>query len=389
MPECLGDFVRVVALSIQCDEAFVALPALSALATAIGTARRIRLKAGWSEPAIIWTAIVAESGSGKSPPFDACMEPLREWQDCDKGRTLTSDATPEVLTQILSENPKGIILARDELSGWFGSFGAYKKNGSGDASTWLEMFGGRAHFTDRVVRGSVKVPRSSVSVSGTIQPRMLLACIKPEFRANGLLARFLLAAPPKRRKRWTDQGIPADCKQTWRDLVWSLRAIEGESELVLTPEAHAEWVAFYDEHNDVGQDLEGDDAACWSKLECYAARIALCLQLVAHTGEGASASHVELPQLKAACGIVEWFGRESARVYRHLDNDALKNNEGALLAFIKRRGGTITVRELQRRYSPLRGASAAEVEKSLLLLANKKHGTMNMDGKSVVFKVTM
>ena len=46
---------------------------LVAAAAAIGNARRIQLKRGWTEPSIIWACIVAESGQLKSPALDAAL----------------------------------------------------------------------------------------------------------------------------------------------------------------------------------------------------------------------------------------------------------------------------------------------------------------------------
>src|SRR5579864_500192 len=69
-------FVREAALSIGCDEAFVGVPALVACAAAIGNTRRIGVKEDWTEPAVIWAALVGESGSRKSPPFRMALQPL-------------------------------------------------------------------------------------------------------------------------------------------------------------------------------------------------------------------------------------------------------------------------------------------------------------------------
>ena len=55
LPEPVGELIRRGAEAIGCDPAYVALPALAALASAIGDTRRIRLKHGWSEPAVLWT----------------------------------------------------------------------------------------------------------------------------------------------------------------------------------------------------------------------------------------------------------------------------------------------------------------------------------------------
>jgi hypothetical protein len=59
------------------DAGVVALPSLVALAACIGNARRVVIKPGWPEPAVLWGVIVAVSGEKKSPCIDASFSFLR------------------------------------------------------------------------------------------------------------------------------------------------------------------------------------------------------------------------------------------------------------------------------------------------------------------------
>src|SRR5690606_30014028 len=80
LPEPVSDFVRDGANAIGCDPAYVALPTLAALASAIGNTRRIRLKSNWCEPSILWAGIVGDSGTLKTPGFKLSMQFVRERQ---------------------------------------------------------------------------------------------------------------------------------------------------------------------------------------------------------------------------------------------------------------------------------------------------------------------
>ena len=80
LPGPLDAFVRTAARSMVCDPSFIALPVLAASAAAIGSTRRVVLKRGWSEPAIIWAAIIGESGTTKTPAFKLAMRPIRAQQ---------------------------------------------------------------------------------------------------------------------------------------------------------------------------------------------------------------------------------------------------------------------------------------------------------------------
>ena len=69
LPAPLAEYVRQCAVALGCDPAFVALPVLAVIASAIGNTRVIRLKRGWDEPAVLWTVIVGDSGTLKSPAY--------------------------------------------------------------------------------------------------------------------------------------------------------------------------------------------------------------------------------------------------------------------------------------------------------------------------------
>jgi len=246
LPEPVRTYVADGARAIGCDPSFVALPMLSALASMIGNARTLQLKRSWSEPSILWTVIVGESGTSKSPAFELALKPVRriqsrmlsenaqqldswkqdhaEWErTCKRSvptqgrpseperpvcpRVLTDDATVESVAPLLQDNPRGLLLARDELSGWF-HFGRYSNGqGAGDAARWLEMFGARMLSVDRRTSDTIFVDRASVSIAGGIQPAILRRALGQQHRENGLCARFLLAWPPRIPKRWTEDDV--------------------------------------------------------------------------------------------------------------------------------------------------------------------------------------
>ena len=75
-PNAVRDYVIQQAGNLDCDRAAVALPVLAVLASAIGGTRRIRLKRSWTEPSVLWTAVVTNGEACSSPPIDAAVEPL-------------------------------------------------------------------------------------------------------------------------------------------------------------------------------------------------------------------------------------------------------------------------------------------------------------------------
>src|SRR4029077_8054635 len=64
-------------------------------------------------------------------------------------RIITNDPTVEKVGRIVLENPKGLMLFRDELAGWIGALDKYGGSG-GDRAFYLEGYGGRAYSVDRI-----------------------------------------------------------------------------------------------------------------------------------------------------------------------------------------------------------------------------------------------
>ena len=62
LPAPVGAFVRAGAKALGCDPACLAVPVLAVVGAAIGNTRTIRLKDGWEEPCVIWSAVSAKPG---------------------------------------------------------------------------------------------------------------------------------------------------------------------------------------------------------------------------------------------------------------------------------------------------------------------------------------
>jgi hypothetical protein len=80
LPQPLARFVREVADALPCPADFVGVPLLAVLGAAIGNSRVLQVKPGWHEGPRLFTAVVADPGSKKSPALALVMQPLRERQ---------------------------------------------------------------------------------------------------------------------------------------------------------------------------------------------------------------------------------------------------------------------------------------------------------------------
>ena len=432
LPCPLDVFVTAAAKAIGCDASFLALPLLTALAAAIGSTRRVVLKRGWNEPAILWAAIVGDSGTTKTPAFKLVTKPIKDMQgkalqlhadelrqydrdltyyerdllrwkrenkkDSDPPerpqqpqavRYVVSDTTVEALAPLLLANPRGLLLARDELAGWLGSFDRYAGgSGGGDSAHWLSVHNGESLIVDRKT-GPTKtlfVPYAYVSVCGGIQPAILNRALGVEHRESGLAARLLLTCPPRRPKRWTDADIDPATEAALARLLGRLYELQPETGddgqprpayVGLAGDAKRLFVDFYNAHGQEQADLAGELAAAWSKLEGYAARLALIVHYTRWAAGDASlqkAEQVDADSMRRAVTLAEWFKSEARRVYGVLAETDEQRERRQLVEWIARKGGAVTARELQQGPRQYRGSTDA-AETALQDLVTAGFGT--------------
>jgi len=449
LPEPVASFIYLAAEALGCDSSYIALPLLTALATAIGNSRRVQLKRSWREPCVFWSVIIGESGTLKSPALDLALTALRNRQsaayrvyeaamldferdrqiyDADhaewkrKGRKnseppptapiepvcerfVCEDTTVEALAVLLQDQPRGLLAARDELSGWLNSFDAYKSARGADVAHWLSMHRAGNMLVDRKSgRRMIRVPRAAVSICGGVQPLTLTAALggrydpsedeameKPpsEHFANGLAARLLLTMPPRVPKRWTEADVDETAMATIESLFLGLLTLEmGTDEngdpqpldLPLTPAAKRLWIDFYNDHATEQCELGGDLAAAWSKLEGYAPRFALLFHLIRSVAQDpllSSKDVIDDASMTSAIEVVRWFGDEAARVYGEIGSSGTsaeartERNQQRLRQWIHRKGDAVTAREVQQGCRWLKESGAAEAALEDLAKAGK------------------
>lgn len=119
-------------------------------------------------------------------------------------RRWTSDVTTEKLGELLNENEDGILIVRDELTGWLRSF--ERQGHEQDKAFYLEAWDGGGSFAfDRIGRGRIYIKNVTVSVIGTIQPAKFLPLLRGSIEGNsddGLVQRFQVAVYPEAPKEF-------------------------------------------------------------------------------------------------------------------------------------------------------------------------------------------
>lgn len=414
LPGPVAEFVTASAKAIGCDESFIGLPLLCCLARAVGNSRVIQVKHGWNEPAVLWGAIVAKSGSHKTPSMQQATKFLEavqarkiaehvaeleqyaidksvhdkniaEWK---RGKTndpppsepqepvctryLTADATIEALVGLLAKQFDGLLVCRDELAGWL-NFDEYKNGRGSGLGHWLSMWSASSMNVDRKT-GTTKllhIRRAAVSLIGGIQPGVLKSAIGREHMQDGLCARLLLAMPEPKPVVWTDEIVDWAIESRMTRVFDALLTLEpGTDEdgdfhptpVPMTTEAKQIWIEYFNRHRGESAGLDDDLVAAWTKLEAYTARLALVLQLCSWASGEADANAIDESTMVNAIELSDWFGGEAKRVYG-LFGESDKDVEVRELAeLVRRKGGVITPRGLvqqSRKYKNVTDAESA------------------------------
>lgn len=264
LPASVREWCVDTADSLQVPLDFTAVPAMVALAGAIGRRVGIAMKQHdrWHELPMLWGCVIGRPSSGKSPaltPARRMLERLageeRKAYEGEKrehdGRVLiaeagkanakkaiqaalkkgdtsaaesaadaalfveeppseprivVNDATVEKLGELLNANPRGLVQFRDELAGWLANLD--REGRESDRAFWLECWNGTGAFTvDRIGRGTVRIEACAVSILGGMQPGKLAeyvrGAIRGGFSDDGLIQRFQLAVYPDLPTNWS------------------------------------------------------------------------------------------------------------------------------------------------------------------------------------------
>ena len=315
-------------------------------------------------------------------------------------RCIMQDSTIEALAPILKENPRGVLMGRDELSGWLAGFDKYssKKSGaSSDVPKWLEIYNCEPITIDRKTGEDrdrlIDVKRPSVSITGGIQPGILARCLPDEFKENGLQSRLLMTYPPRGKKQWRDNELSEATEQAYAKMVQDLFLLQGATDsageakpatLTLTAEARALFKAYVNTTGEEQASLHGHAASQWSKLEETPGRLAIVIHGVKQVTTGVDDFwKIDASTRRSAIALAEWFKTETLRIGRVLSESESLREARHLAAWIQERGGRITANRLCKLRRDIVTGDDAELK--LMQLVELEFGTWQGIPKSREF----
>ena len=424
----LASFVADLAMAKGAPSDYVALALLTTAAGVIGDARAVRLRPGWTEPCVLWGAVVGAPSTGKTQPLDVmkravrAIEPEdepdfeeihRAWEtkaaaakeveaawlgevkkavrdgippppkpaDADapsapvRPRIMVGTLTVEKLGLLFDAFPRGLLVLLDEGAAWFGNLNKY--GGSGDEPFFLSAFNGIGTIVDRVKEGgSVAPERALLSACVGIQPERLSDLMFAR-ADDGFLSRFLMVWPDPLPPVWeaplVDEGRVTELLRRLRSLRPGTDA-EGKAApvvLPLSPHAEALFKPWYLETKAAAQAASGLTAGFLGKATGVAGRIALVIELLTWAATGGSEpADVSARSMAAALTLSsDYFAPMAGRIYGDAARSPAERGAAALLKAIRARSArTVNKREVYRDWGVPSLGSADKVQPALDVL---------------------
>jgi hypothetical protein len=280
IPESLRPWLCDIADRMQCPLDFPVIGAIVTAGSLIGRQLAIRPKRqdDWIVIPNLWGGVVGRPGIMKTPALDEAKKPLqrleiealKDHEDQKQAheiklmvlkakkeeiqkrikeaianeasiegfeipkeeelilrRYMVNDSTVEKLGELLNQNPHGLLLFRDELTGWLRTLD--REGHENDRAFYLESWNGSGSYTyDRIGRGTLNIEAACVSILGGIQPGplndYLESTLKGGAGADGLFQRFQLLVYPddpgpwKNIDRWPDTKAKNDAFRVFKDI---------------------------------------------------------------------------------------------------------------------------------------------------------------------------
>ena len=364
LPEKMQGIVNQFHERMNLPKEFTAISMLYAIATMAGKRYSLMVNNQRSYPSL-YVALVGEPGTNKTAPLNEILKPLREIDNAnyktykeelkDYERSLSmakkegnsepkekphckqllvSDITPESLSDVLQHNSVGVGVYRDELASWFKNFNRY--NRGSELEFWLSLWSSQSITVNRKSGEPINVNNPVVSVIGTIQPEIVKSLFTSDNEGNGFVDRILFVAPPNLNAPiWQREQLSADgAKEAWKEICNSFykgSCLETK-ELTLTTES---WNLLCDWQNrlalESNESFDNETKAINAKVQLYAIRFSLILQLALWSCNESSGSYVDIKAVEGAIKLANYFKSEALKIRNQVKEPDQSEDNKAML----------------------------------------------------------
>lgn len=423
LPEPYRPWITDISHRMQCPVDFIAVAAMIKTGAIIGAGCGIRPKRldDWLVIPNLWGGVIGRPGALKTPALNEALKPLARIEALakekfeeeagiyeaereafkarkealkgemvqaakgkSKGRDIdelkaaftaleapeapvwkrykTNDSTIEMMAELLSRNPRGILLFRDELTGLLTSW--EKEGREPDRAFFLEAWNGYgSHTTDRIGRGTVHVDNLCISILGGIQPAKLTGYLKQATDAlknDGLLQRFQLMVYPDDQQNWKyiDEYPNHEAKENVFRIIESLAGMD-----FIAAGAEPDRVPYFNFTNDAqklfvewlteleARLLQADDAPVikehLGKYRSLMPSLALVNHLINIT-DGSSPGPVTLEAAEKAAAWCDYLEGHARRIYGMIGNSGAEAAELAKKVEAGKLLDGFTIRDIYR-----------------------------------------
>lgn len=359
---------------------FTAASFLTVFAAAMGNTWSVRFMTGWVSRPIIYMVLVGSPSCGKTPPLQQAVTPLlkldgeydhiyckemaayrrwermsarqREKQSLPEEMNLPQrkchvvvDSTVEALIGALRDNPKGVLIYKDEIDSLLSNFNRY--NGS-DEGYFLSLFSGTPFKYSRKSNNEhIFLSNPYCSIIGSTQPGRLSEQFGGKRMMSGFSSRFLKVYPEIREMpSWNDTAMPDGILEEWERIIRKVAGInpptcqEGKAnsiELPFSLEAKRRVIRWKDEiNNKIYSDSESDAVrALCGKLETYLIRFCLIIQIMRGVCGESNMEEIDLGTAENAIMLTEYFRNMENRIAPEIDTGILDSRFTGLLAGLR------------------------------------------------------
>jgi len=307
----------------------------------------------------------AEQAAAKGNPnhdaqaeLDTARRSLGELKPVRPLRLLASDATPEVLALMLSEN-EGRLAVLDAEGDAFGHMiGRYSQNPA--IETYLKAHAGEDITIDRAggagtARRTVSVPQAALTIGCAVQPEVLADLRKKrELAGRGALARclFSFAENTDAADEYDTPDLAPQVTSRYRELIAGLLTLSasGDIDENLQPVPHMIelesatrdlFTEFYREiRRKIREEGEGLFAEWLAKLHGATLRLAGVLHMAKHGKVGAEKS-IDATTMAGAIELARYFSEHARAALARIREDEASEGAMRILGWVKRNRETV------------------------------------------------
>lgn len=293
----------------------------------------------------LWICHVAPSGSNKSSPIKALMQPMnqeesrryKEFREKFKefkrntgeeeptlNQLTVSDVTPEGLYKILdsrAESKDGLLLYRDEIKGFIDDMGRY--HNSGEVSNYLSIWDGTTFPVTRKTQPPMYIENPFLCIMGGIQPDVFSEAFKRDLAGVGFVQRWLFVYPDEIQKAlYSDSTLDAKYETAWKEIFEKLLAIN-DMELTLSNEAKQVYIDYYNETISRTDEADSYMSSMLSKLRIHVLKWCAITHILACSDNARGGQYFALPSSLEITADEMRYSIECMRYFEYCGTKAL------------------------------------------------------------------